>query len=247
LILFSPTINQTTYHLLKEGFNKGLRKSEVIDMITNIDDYKANPDEKGITNDEIDDIIAAVIEVREEMPEVQRKGILAQHDPITVDYYTPNELNENPLPRCEELNKELKHVFIADDVMNRKEMQPVIADYFTNSRHANCSSFYLNQQYANNDTIIRNNANLILLFKTPLQPVETIYKAYVQSDLEWNVFNKAVNRVFQKPYTFITIDKTASNLDRKYREGFDKPLLKNPSEDPDVFSLTKKLRKTKLK
>ncbi len=247
LILFSPTINQTSYHLLKEGFNNGLRKSEIIDLINNISKYKEDPKTKGITNREIDSIIGDIIEAREELSEDEQEPILAQHDPISVDYYTPNESIENPLPRCESLDPTFKHVFIADDVMNRADMRPVIADYFTNSRHANCSSFYLNQKYTNNDTVIRDNANLILLFRTPSKPIETLYNDYVQSDLDWKVFHNAVNRVFSKPYSFIAIDKTASDMGRKYREGFDKPLLQNPYEDSDVKSLTKKMRNTRLK
>jgi len=141
----------------------------------------------------------------------------------------------------------LKHIFIADDFMNRTDMQPVISDYFTNSRHANCSSFYLNQKYTNNDTVIRSNANLILLFKTPLKPIQTLFNDCVSNDLDWDVFNNAVKRVFQEPYSFITIDQTSSDLNRKYREGFNKPLLQNPYEDTAVKSLTKKMKKTRLK
>jgi len=248
LILFTPTVNQTVYHLITEGFNKGLGKEDIIYMIQNIQDFKENPRSKGLTNDELDAMIESVIEAKEEildkLPVREKERLLIENanKAITVDYYSPNSLKDNPLPRCEALDHQLKHVFIADDCMNRKEMQPVIADYFTNSRHANCSSFYLNQKYTNKDTIIRDNTNMILLFKTPETPINTLYNDYVQGDLDKPEFMNEVRRVFRIPFNFITIDKTASDLDKKLREGLDKPLVSSNN----VSHITNKLKKTGL-
>lgn len=256
LILFTPTVNQTVYHLITEGFNNGLGKEDIIYMIENIQDFKENPRSKGLTNEELDNMIHSVIEAKEEtldkLPVKEKENLLFENarKTITVDYYSPNSLNENPLPRCEALDHQLKHVLIADDCMNRKEMQPVIADYFTNSRHANCSSFYLNQKYTNKDTIIRDNANMILLFKTATTPIKTLYTDNVQSDLGLDEFLNAVNRVFRTPYNFITIDKTASDLDKKFREGLNKPLVSSVNISDNISNgigqITSKLKKTKL-
>lgn len=255
LILFTPTVNQTVYHLIKEAFNNSLVKEDIIYMIQHLHEFKENPNSKGLTNDELDCIIQSTLEGKDEMleelPVAQKERLLLENSQkkVFVDYYSPNDLVDNPLPRCEKLDHQLKHVFVADDCMNRKDMQPVIADYFTNSRHANCSSFYLNQKYANKDTVIRDNANMILLFKTAARPIKTLYTDYVQSDLDFDDFMGAVNRVFKKPFNFITIDKTASDPDKKFREGLAKPLLKSSTGESDstVRNITNKLSKVSLK
>lgn len=212
LVLFTPTVHQFGYHMLSEGFNSGLSKDEIIHIINNIDSYKEHEDDD-ITNETLNNIIQSVMEAREDL----NADKYSPSERINVECFTPE--NADDLPRAEEQDPSIKHVIVFDDCMNREEMKPVILDYFTNGRHANISPFYLNQKYTNRDTVIRENANVLCLFNPSTKPLQTIWKDCCQYDIDWIPFSDHCQRVFKTPYSFITIDKTAQDTDRKLREG----------------------------
>ena len=231
LILFMPPIKQLCYHIMLQGFNSGLTKDEIADIIVNIDDYKKNPEEEGISNEELDEIIQPVLERREE------KNLVIDND-ISVDCYTLKTANE--LPHAEDLNPNQKHIFVSDDCTNHPEMKPIIADYFCNGRHNNISPIYLNQKFNNNDKVIRDNANMLFLFKLPAAQLKTIYDDWCSSDVDWKPFISAYSRVLKTPlyrddpkslYNFIVVDKTTEEPNRKYREGLKKPLFREIDEE----------------
>jgi hypothetical protein len=167
LILFTPTLDQQfAYHLMSEGFNKGLTKEEIIKITKDIkvcnidhinDTRKCNDDSEEISNDDIDDIIANVLKVKD--------GDIEEDNPISVDCYTSDNMKD--LPKPEYLDSSYKHILVADDCMCRKDMMPIIHNYFTHGRHYNVVPFYLNQKFVNRDPIIRRNANMLVLFNIP--------------------------------------------------------------------------------
>lgn len=255
LVLYTPTINQFCYHILSEGFNNGLSKQDIIGIINRIDEFKEDPDDD-ISNESLDEIIQSVAEERENSRLADR---FSPSENITVDCYTPDIATE--LPRAEEQDSAMKHIVVFDDCMNREEMKPVIVDYFCNGRHNNISSFYLNQKYTNRDTVIRENANMICLFSPSQKPLQTIYTDCCQSDVDWEPFSEACKRTFKTPYNFVVIDKTADDIDHKFREGFahallsgkslskqlpDKVVLPVEQAKPKVKKLTKKMSNLRL-
>ena len=244
LILFMPTMTQLCYNILAEGFNAGLSKKEIIHIINHIDDYKEHKDDD-LSIEVLNDIIHNALHEREKEEDELGEPIVSEN--ITVDCYTPKEAKE--LPRAEELDPSGKHVFIVDDCTNRPDMKPIIADYFCNGRHNNISPFYLNQKFNNNDKVIRDNANMLFLFKLPATQLKTVYDDWCTSDVDWDPFISAYNRVLKTPYNFVVIDKTAEDFNRKYREGFQKPLFKESDlsdEVEDTYKLKKKMSKLKL-
>jgi hypothetical protein len=111
-------------------------------------------------------------------------------------------------------------VIIFDDVAC--ENQNNIRDYFAMGRHKNINSFYLNQTYSKiPKQLIRDNANLIILFKQDEINLKHIYDEHVGTDMQWNQFRQMCATVWSRPYKFLVINKDCAKNAGCYRLGFD--------------------------
>lgn len=111
-------------------------------------------------------------------------------------------------------------IMIFDDVAC--ENQKVIRDYFAMGRHKNVDCFYLNQTYSKiPKQLIRDNTNLLIIFKQDDINLKHIYHEHVGSDMSWSTFHQMCCNVWQYPYGFIVINKDCKKNDGAYRKGFD--------------------------
>ena len=111
-------------------------------------------------------------------------------------------------------------IFIFDDVSSQK--QSVIRDYFSMGRHRGIDSFYLCQTYAHvGKHQIRDNCNLIIVFKTDDLNLNKIFSDHVHGDVSFKVFKEMASMCWADKHGFLVIDKD-SDLDKgRYRKGFD--------------------------
>lgn len=121
----------------------------------------------------------------------------------------PNEAKENS-------------IFIFDDVINEK--QDKIASYYSMGRHRNVDSIYLAQSYAKVPKhLIRDNANMIVLFKQDNLNLKHIYEDYVSTDMTFNEFRDLCKNVWEsgqgRPFVVIIPEFPLNN--GRYRNGFD--------------------------
>lgn len=111
-------------------------------------------------------------------------------------------------------------VFIFDDVSCEK--QAIIRDYFSMGRHAGIDSFYLCQSYSKiPKQLIRDNANLIIIFKQDDLNLKHIYSDHVGSDMSFEKFKKICSNCWTNKYEFLVIDKDSDNNNGRYRLNFD--------------------------
>jgi hypothetical protein len=112
-------------------------------------------------------------------------------------------------------------VFIFDDVICDK--QDNMRNYFSMGRHRAVDSFYLCQTYAKVPKhLIRDNANLICLFKQDDLNLRHVYQDHVSPDVTFEQFKKICQLCWTEPHSFITIDKECDITNGRYRKGFDK-------------------------
>lgn len=134
----------------------------------------------------------------------------------TVKYFKYRENDEVLSPRDATNNS----VIIFDDVAC--ENQNNIRDYFAMGRHKNIDSFYLNQTYSKvPKQLIRDNANLIILFKQDDINLRHVYDEHVGADMEWALFRKMCATVWDRPYSYLVINKDCAKNSGGYRMGFD--------------------------
>jgi len=112
-------------------------------------------------------------------------------------------------------------VFIMDDVIN--ENQDVIRDYFTRGRHNKIDIFYLAQSYSKvPKQLVRDNTNLIVLFKQDETNLKHVYNEHCSSDMTYTEFkNLCVTCWNRDRFSFVVICKDNERDNGRYRLGFD--------------------------
>lgn len=111
-------------------------------------------------------------------------------------------------------------IFLFDDVAC--DRQDRMRDYFSMGRHNAVDSFYLCQTYARIPKhLIRDNANLIVLFKQDEMNLKHIYDDHVTTDMPFTTFKEfCANSWMCNKYGFVVINKDCEREGR-YRRGFD--------------------------
>lgn len=111
-------------------------------------------------------------------------------------------------------------IFIFDDVACDK--QDVIRDYFSMGRHSSVDCFYLCQTYTRiPKQLIRDNANLLILFKQDETNLKHVYDDHVNTDMTFSDFKKMCSLCWIEKFEFLVIDKDCEINEGRYRKGFD--------------------------
>jgi len=111
-------------------------------------------------------------------------------------------------------------IFIFDDVLTDK--QNSIRDYFAMGRHSLVDSFYLCQSYAKIPKhLIRDNANMLVLFKQDGTNMKHIYDDHVNTDMSFDEFTSMCNLCWKDKYGFLVLAKDFDIEKGRYRKGFD--------------------------
>lgn len=111
-------------------------------------------------------------------------------------------------------------IIIFDDVAC--ENQNHIRDYFAMGRHKNIDCFYLNQTYSKvPKQLIRDNANLIILFKQDDINLRHVYDEHVNTDMTWLQFRYMCSRVWKDSFSYLVINKDCQKNNGCYRMKFD--------------------------
>lgn len=120
-------------------------------------------------------------------------------------------------------------LFIFDDVVCDKGN--VMREYFSMGRHSLIDSFYLCQTYARIPKhLIRDNANLLVLFKQDEVNLRHVYNDHVNTDMDYQRFKELCSYCWgstttavadANSYGFLVIDKEKNLNTGRYRKGFD--------------------------
>lgn len=115
-------------------------------------------------------------------------------------------------------------VFIFDDVSC--ENQDTIRNYFAMGRHNNIDCIYIGQTYSKiPKQLIRDNANIIIIFKQDDTNLKHIHSDHVGSDLSFERFKQMCCKAWEEKYGFLVIDKEQTIKNSRYRIGFDRVVL----------------------
>ena len=187
LIVFSKTINQPEYQLLKLGFENSLSKEEISDIFRNQNKYQGKS-------------INEIFENSENKP-IQE---------ISISTLFSSKLEQIMPPQS--LNKSKKNLIIFDDCVNMKN-QSVMEEYFTRGRHQNCNCIYLSQSwYDLPNRSIRNNSNFIILFKLSKRNKDQLYTDLFSNIFEKSEFDSLVSHHWSKKYKYIALNTTTENV-----------------------------------
>lgn len=111
-------------------------------------------------------------------------------------------------------------VIVFDDVACEKQNN--IRNYFTMGRHKHIDCFYLNQTYSKiPKQLIRDNANLLIIFKQDDINLRHVYDEHVNSHMSWNQFREMCAQIWSVPYNYLVINKDCEKNKGCYRKNFD--------------------------
>lgn len=115
-------------------------------------------------------------------------------------------------------------VFIFDDVSS--ENHNAISSYFSMGRHNNIDSIYIGQTYSKiPKQLIRDNVNLIVIFKQDDTNLKHIYNDHVGCDMIFFKFKELCCQAWSEKYGFIVISKDQPLQNGRYRIGFDQYII----------------------
>ena len=149
---------------------------------------------------------------------------VCEENDIDIDeklFYTSNVDEIKPL---ESMDKEIQNVIIFDDLLINQV--PIMEEIFIRGRHFNITSFFLTQSYFQTNKLIRNNCNVILLWKTNSKNLQIIAQD-LSGSMEYDQFVKIFKEAVEEPYSFFMVDRENKNKMLRYRKNFDE-VLKAP-------------------
>jgi len=200
LYIFSKSLNQKEYKIIIEGFRHYLTKEHIRGIFANQDEFKDVP---------IDNLC---YEVAKGLKENERGNI------------TVNAFNSNAnIPDPSMLDPKKKNLIIFDDVLLEK--QRIIESYYTKGRHNSCQAIYISQSFfAIPKGTVRDNSNLLILFKLNDTDVTNIHRQIASNDMDHETFKRLCKAVWNEKYKFLVINKDCEDLNYKYTDGFTKTL-----------------------
>lgn len=112
-------------------------------------------------------------------------------------------------------------VCVFDDLGHERQ-QGKIQNIFSYGRHKGLNSFYCCQTYCKIPKhLIRDNMNLLILFKMDLTNLRHIYEEHVVNDVSFKEFLEMCSLCWKNPYGFMVICPTLPLNNGRYRHGFD--------------------------
>lgn len=88
-------------------------------------------------------------------------------------------------------------------------------------RHRQVDCFYLSQTSKIPKQLVRNNANLLVIFKQDDRNLSHIYNEHVNTDMEWYTFKQLCSTIWHDQFSFLLINKYCAITQGRYGKGFD--------------------------
>ena len=123
---------------------------------------------------------------------------------------------------------------VFDDMLDSN--QKLIDPFFTRGRHNDLDVYYLSQSYFDlPKRTIRNNTNIIILFRQTLKDVEHIYRDIAGFDMSNDEFKSLCREAWRDPYNYLLINRLEDKNGSKYMICNESNLqyqIFNPQTDP---------------
>jgi len=197
LIVYSDSLFQPKYKILKKGFESKLNQEQLFKFFKHKDIFK---------NCELnEDRLLSEYE-----KDVSKTQANRTEPSVIVEYFSSNE----KIPDPSQLQDNKKYIVIFDDCITVKN-QDIMKSYFTRGRHKNVIVFYLSQSYFSLDRrSIRMNSNVLILFKLSNLDLQNLHRDRIQIDMPLKEFTDFCNNIWENDYHYVFI-----NFDEKPKTG----------------------------
>lgn len=195
LYVFTKSLYQTQYQVLKVGLEYKLPKIDIIKILNSTELCKKK--------------VVDLEEVAESMAEYNEKHKM-KHSEIECEF--SEDGNDIPDPR--DLDKTVRNLIVFDDIMTERK-QTKAENYFTRGRSANCDCIYLSQNYIELPLhTIRTNTNFMIFFKSGPDVVEILFTKFARLDMPLKQFRELCKNAWTPRWGYLVIDRS-----REYESG----------------------------
>ena len=138
--------------------------------------------------------------------------------PIHIITRSPNQYpNHKTSNEIKTKNKYKGSVVNFDDMLGAKNSSQ-IDEFFTRGRHEDLDVYYISQSYfALPRQSIRNNSDILILFKQTLRDVQSMYHDIGAYDMKFDEFKEMCHKAWDERFNYLCIDMTKNKNDGKYR------------------------------
>ena len=138
--------------------------------------------------------------------------------PVHIITRSPNQYsNYKTSTEIKPINKYKGSVVIFDDMLGAKNSSQ-IDEFFTRGRHEDLDVYYISQSYFGLPRqSIRNNSDILILFKQTLRDVQSMYYDIGAYDMKYDEFKEMCHKAWDEKYNYLCIDMTKNKNEGKYR------------------------------
>ena len=138
--------------------------------------------------------------------------------PIHIITRSPNQYpNHKTSNEIKPINKYKGSIVIFDDMLGAKNSSQ-IDELFTRGRHEDLNVYYISQSYFGLPRqSIRNNSDILILFKQTLRDVQSRYYDIGAYDMKYDEFKEMCHKAWDEKYNYLYIDMTKNKNEGKYR------------------------------
>ena len=137
--------------------------------------------------------------------------------PIHIITRSPNQYpNYKTTTDIKPINKYKGSVVIFDDMLGAKNSSQ-IDEFFTRGRLEDLDVYYISQSYfALPRQSIRNNSDILILFKQTLRDVQSMYYDIGAYDMKYDEVKEMCHKAWDEKYNYLCIDMTKNKNEGKY-------------------------------
>ena len=138
--------------------------------------------------------------------------------PIHIITPSPNQYpNYKTSTDIKPTNKYKGLIVVFDDMLGARNSSQ-IDEFFTRGRHEDLDVYYISQSYfALPRESIRNNSDILFLFKQTLRDVQSMYYDIGAYDMIYDEFKLMCPKAWDEKYNYLCIDVTRKKNESKYR------------------------------
>ena len=204
------------YNINRKKYNNKEKKRKTDDSVNKIDNVNSKINDLTLENHRHVIIGPSNVGKTYYMLKVLQK--IGNKRPIHIINRSPNQYpNYKTITDNKPINKYKVSIVIFDDMLGARNSSQ-IDEFFTRGRHEDLDVYYISQSYfALPRQSIRNNSDILILFKQTLRDVQSMYYDIGAYDMNYDEFKLMCHKAWDEKYNYLCIDVTRNKNEGKYR------------------------------
>ena len=204
------------YNINRKKYNNKEKKRKTDDSVNKIDNVNSKINDLTLENHRHVIIGPSNVGKTYYMLKVLEK--IGNKRAIHIITRSPNQYpNYKTSTDIKPINKYKGSIVIFDDMLGARNSSQ-IDEFFTRGRHEDLDVYYISQSYfALPRQSIRNNSDILILFKQTLRDVQSMYYDIGAYDMNYDEFKLMCHKAWDEKYNYLCIDVTRNKNEGKYR------------------------------